>query len=199
MGFIFFSFVVFFVEYLCKFSHLLLFVSRVQWFNFIFALNFIFINICVIISLKQITPTQDKMACFHILKTWRKHSVAYILHVSGLWKHGYLVFHVCDTFLPCFHTRNERSCFHHIPVITFAFFLVSVTFLVTYISFLFLTQDRMINILSLWIIKVYNGKFLLSRLVYEMVVYLHVPNQPSKSYLFLFLFTLFNLLWMFGD
>lgn len=68
MGFIFFSFVVFFVEYLCKFSHFLLFVSRVQWFNFTFTLNFIFVNICVVMSLKQITPIQDEMACFRILK-----------------------------------------------------------------------------------------------------------------------------------
>ena len=40
-------------------------------------------------------------------------------------------------FLSCFHVGNERSCFRHIPVITFPFFLVSVTFLVTYSSFFF--------------------------------------------------------------
>ena len=70
-----------------------------------------------------------------------------------------------DAFPSCFRDGNERSCFRHISVITFPFFLVSVTFQVTNF-FLFLThvQDRMINVsenLPLRTIKVNKGKFTL--------------------------------------
>ena len=63
-------------------------------------------------------------------------------------------------------SEGERSRFRHISVITFPFFLVSVTFQVTNFFSFFLThvQDRMINvseILPLRPIKVNNGKFYL--------------------------------------
>ena len=92
-------------------------------------------------------PSQDEITCFRILETRRKREVAYIRHVSALRKHGDLVFHGRDAFPSCFRVGNERSCFRHISVITFPFFLVSVTFQVTNF-FLFLThvQDRMINV-----------------------------------------------------
>ena len=64
-------------------------------------------------------------------------SCLYPSRVSDLRKHGDLVFHGRDAFPSCFRVRNERSCFHHISVITFAFFLVSVTFQVTLFFFFF--------------------------------------------------------------
>ena len=92
--------------------------------------------------------TQDEITCFRILETRRKREVAYIRHVSALRKHGDLVFHGRDAFPSCFRVGNERSCFRHISVITFPFFLVSVTFQVTNFFLFFLThvQDRMINV-----------------------------------------------------
>ena len=82
-------------------------------------------------------------------------------HFSALWKHGDLVFRGRDTFPPCFRVGNERSPFRHICVITFLFFLISVTFPVKYFfSFLTHAQDRMINvsdILPLRTIEVNNG------------------------------------------
>ena len=91
---------------------------------------------------------QDEITCFRILETRRKREVAYIRHVSALRKHGDVVFHGRDAFPPCFRVGNERSCFRHISVITFPFFLVSVTFQVTNFFLFFLThvQDRMINV-----------------------------------------------------
>ena len=57
-----------------------------------------------------------------------------------------------------FPSRKRRSCFRHISVSTFPFFLVSITFPATHV------QDRMINvseILALRTIKVNKGKFTL--------------------------------------
>ena len=107
--------------------------------------------------------TQDEITCFRILQTRRKREVAFIRHVSALRKNGDLVFHGWDAFPSCFRFGNERSCFRHISVITFPFFLVSVTFQLT---FFFLThvQYRMINVSAtfpLRTIKVNKGKFTL--------------------------------------
>ena len=91
--------------------------------------------------------TQDKITCFRILKTRKKHRVAYMRHFSALCKHGDLVFLGRDTFPSCFRVGNERSPFRHIRVITFLFFLIPVTFPVRYFfSFLTHVQDRMINV-----------------------------------------------------
>ena len=95
------------------------------------------------------------------MKTRKKHRVAYMRHFSALWKHCDLVFHGRDTFPPFFRVGNERSSFRHICVITFLFFLISVTFPVRYFfSFLTHLQDRIINvsdILPLRTIEVNDG------------------------------------------
>ena len=75
-------------------------------------------------------------------------------HVSAPRKHDDLAFHGRDAF---------PSCFRYISFITFPFFLISVTFPVTYF-FPFLThvRDRLINVsevLPLRTIKVNEGKF----------------------------------------
>ena len=87
--------------------------------------------------LKISVITQDEITCFRILQTRRKREVAEIRHVSALRKHGDLVFHGRDAFPSCFRVGNEQSCFRHISVITFPFFLVSVTFQVTFFSLFF--------------------------------------------------------------